>query len=443
MNRSSKPSSSSKCPTCNAPTKRSDIRIIFTTNVVAVDTQQLEAMEASLRVAKSAQVAAESQFSQLSSTITALQAELVWTQQKLKDSQDLLRKERILYRSEEKSSIKRFKSIRNGILEFKKSIALGAGAGPRCVTFDPYFKYAIASKPSPSNYEKQFAYGVHRLSLADLTSFDFVPLHCSPIKDMRCSPWKDSSILTASLDGAMKLSSLSSKNILASFEIGVPVWSCCYDSLDINIVYAGCSNGSIYGYDLRKISDPICKCAVEENSSFPIHSLAFDSQNNGLLIGSLRGAYFKKDITDSLSSKPAALALPESLKGGNKVSCTSLAFDDGAACGRNFLVSYRQYPLHLPSIHIYDTFLLDAFEVDNMHGDSFSKQNPTIFYASSGQKTMSRSVVYMSEETDSKAFALLSDEASSSVDLWSLPSYQQENMRGNESQQPQVIQKLP
>lgn len=103
-----------------------------------------------------------------------------------------------------------------------------------------------------------------------------------------------------------------------SFEIGVPVWSCCYDSLDINIVYAGCSNGSIYGYDLRKISDPICKCAVEENSSFPIHSLAFDSQNNGLLIGSLRGAYFKKDITDSLSSKPAALALPESLKGGNK-----------------------------------------------------------------------------------------------------------------------------
>lgn len=128
MNRSSKPSSSSKCPTCNAPTKRSDIRIIFTTNVVAVDTQQLEAMEASLRVAKSAQVAAESQFSQLSSTITALQAELVWTQQKLKDSQDLLRKERILYRSEEKSSTKRFKSIRNGILEFKKSIALGAGA---------------------------------------------------------------------------------------------------------------------------------------------------------------------------------------------------------------------------------------------------------------------------------------------------------------------------
>ena len=120
---------------------------------------------------------------------------------------------------------KRLKVYPTGTLEFKKSISLGIGSvgvfifpqGPRSVAFDQYFKYAVASKPSPSNYEKQYAHGVYRLSLTDLTSFDFVPLHSSPIKDLRCSPWKDSSILTASLDGKMRLSSLSSKNVLARY----------------------------------------------------------------------------------------------------------------------------------------------------------------------------------------------------------------------------------
>ena len=103
-----------------------------------------------------------------------------------------------------------------------------------------------------------------------------------------------------------------------SFETGAPVWSCCYDQLDINLVYAGCSNGCIYGYDLRRISDPICKYAIEENSSLPIHSLAFDSQSKTLLVGSLGGVFVVKNMDTFSSEKPIALELPKNLRSGNK-----------------------------------------------------------------------------------------------------------------------------
>lgn len=85
----------------------------------------MESLEESLRLAKNAQTSAETQFSQLSSTITALQAELLWTQQKLKDTQELLKKERCSYRSEEKSNNKRIK-MQKKLLEFCKSISLGS-----------------------------------------------------------------------------------------------------------------------------------------------------------------------------------------------------------------------------------------------------------------------------------------------------------------------------
>ena len=131
-----------------------------------------------------------------------------------------------------------------------------------------------------------------------------------------------------------------------------------------------------------------------------------------------------------------------------------MAFDYWTPSNRGFLASYRQYPLHLPSIHIHGIFCafpLDALlpgetEVieDTCSKNSSSKSCPMIFYASSGQKTMSRSVIYTYEGDDSKSMALLSDEASSSVDIWSLPWPRKENVENDtNAQQPRIIQKLP
>lgn len=63
-----------------------------------------------------------------------------------------------------------------------------------------------------------------------------------------------------------------------------------------------------------------------------------------------------------------------------------------------------------------------------------------VLFASSGQKTMSKNVIF-NHESNTDVFALLSDEITSSVDLWSLT--QEDNMDIQISNNPQVIQKLP
>lgn len=98
-----------------------------------------------------------------------------------------------------------------------------------------------------------------------------------------------------------------------SFDIKNPVWSCCYDLLDMNLIYAGCSNGNVYGYDLRKISDPVYK--YSETNALPIHSLMFDSRTSNLLIGSLNGI---SSISCPTTEKYSSLRVPENICSGKR-----------------------------------------------------------------------------------------------------------------------------
>jgi hypothetical protein len=106
--------------------------------------------------------------------------------------------------------------------------------------------------------------------------------------------------------------------VIFSYQFDSPVWSCCYDAKDINIVYCGLSNSTICVLDLRNTKGP-------DGKKFPVHSLVYvPSDSPYLLAASLGGVssvalnvtsestsfhdkstvkYFNTDLDDSMRGK--------------------------------------------------------------------------------------------------------------------------------------------
>jgi hypothetical protein len=76
----------SKCPQCNAPAKKSDVRILFTKSVVTMDSDEKEKLAGEIQSERRLRLDAESRETQLQMTNQMLKSELEWTQNKLKEA---------------------------------------------------------------------------------------------------------------------------------------------------------------------------------------------------------------------------------------------------------------------------------------------------------------------------------------------------------------------
>lgn len=67
-----------------------------------------------------------------------------------------------------------------------------------------------------SSSKKSSQYGITKFSSLDPRHQEFVELHSRDIRDMKCSPFNDTSLLTASLDKTLKIVNTKTNNIVVS-----------------------------------------------------------------------------------------------------------------------------------------------------------------------------------------------------------------------------------
>eukprot|EP00727_Mastigamoeba_balamuthi_P007673 m51a1_g3526 putative e3 ubiquitin-protein ligase rfwd3 (485) ;mRNA; r:932139-934236 len=99
--------------------------------------------------------------------------------------------------------------------------------------------------------------GLTKISLHDYTRAIRIPrIHASAIRDVQPELGPGGLVLTVSHDKTAKLTSLKTDNSVASFDLGLPLWSCAWDPSGPSPYFCcGRADGSVCLCDLRVASD--------------------------------------------------------------------------------------------------------------------------------------------------------------------------------------------
>jgi len=183
----------------------------------------------------------------------------------------------------------------------------------RLVEYDPQGKqYIVAGAGSNSH-------GICKVSVLDSWQTLWVPLHQQLIKAMSIN--SESLLLTTSFDRTLKLSSLHNNNVLLSYGLPCPGWSCGFDKDNSERCWAGLANGSVQLFDIRMTRGPLAQGKV---SSTPIHAIA-SLGGDKLGISSLDGLRILKIA--HLNEAEETVSFVDAY--ANRIpSCCPFAFDD-------------------------------------------------------------------------------------------------------------------
>ncbi|XP_021892693.1 E3 ubiquitin-protein ligase RFWD3 isoform X2 [Carica papaya] len=105
-----------------------------------------------------------------------------------------------------------------------------------------------------------------------------------PIKDLHISPSSSGLALFASMGKKLSVISMESNNIVLSYHLPVPAWSCSWDLNNSHHIYAGLQNGSLWVFDMRQTTGAME--SLNGLSSNPIHTVHPLLQNSALSAGS-------------------------------------------------------------------------------------------------------------------------------------------------------------
>lgn len=372
-----------KCPTCNAPAVKRDIRPIFATKVIAVDTQELESARSEANELKGKR----DQLVQEKARYEILYSSVLMQNKQYQEEIDRLKKEIGMLKYTFGESMKANDSNgsgsggsnRNGVNEIglnhplfaqtnvpKRFVKLwhvtlgNPGDTARVMAFDPFHGVLHISRSSDNNTH----HGIYTVNLSDRTHNKYLAgIHTKLIRDIKIFPASDKGlVLTVAVDRTMKLTNVvGSGSIVWSKELPSPGWSCCYQILESanadgsvrrqRRVFAGLANNSIAYFNidagLSESNSNENGNGSSENNSFNagilnscgetggpgkgIHSLHYVSLTidnvvlEGLLGASLGGVFFwrRKSVQEQDSEQWDCFALEFSVPPG--FSCSSLS----------------------------------------------------------------------------------------------------------------------
>ncbi|RLW01320.1 hypothetical protein DV515_00008190 [Chloebia gouldiae] len=269
----------------------------------------------------------------------------------------------------------------------------------------------VVSQPSPQSTFIP-GYGVKMMSLANLKSSQYIPIHSKQIRGLAFGTRADGLLLSAALDNTLKLTSLATNTVVQTYNAGRPVWSCCWCLDDTNYVYAGLVNGSIMIYDLRDTNSHVQEL-VPQKSRCPMVSLSYlprmasaSLPYGGLLAGTLEGACFWEQKAGN-SYRPHHLPLEP---GG----CIDLQTEINT---RHCLATYRPGKNN-PCMHCV-MMELSCSPLTEGSEDVVCSSNPVqTFSAGPTCKLLTKSAIFQSPEDDGSVFVCAGDEASNSALLW-------------------------
>ncbi|KAF2978881.1 hypothetical protein EK904_006131, partial [Melospiza melodia maxima] len=358
-----------KCPQCNKKAKRSDIVVLYARTLKALDTSEQERMRSSLEKEQ----------------MLRRQAELESAQSRLQ-----------------------LQVLTDECSKLRKQVQAG---NCRVMAYCDSLGCLVVSQPSPQSTFIPGC-GVKMMSLANLKSSQYIPIHSKQIRGLAFGTRADGLLLSAALDNTLKLTSLATNTVVQTYNTGRPVWSCCWCLDDTNYVYAGLVNGSIMIYDLRDTNSHVQEL-VPQKSRCPMVSLSYlprmasaSLPYGGLLAGTLEGACFWEQRAGN-SYRPHHLALEP---GG----CIDLQTEINT---RHCLATYRPGKnnpcMRCVMMELTCTPLTEGSE------DVVCSSNPVqTFSAGPTCKLLTKNAIFQSPEDDGSVFVCAGDEASNSALLW-------------------------
>lgn len=98
-----------------------------------------------------------------------------------------------------------------------------------------------------------------------------LPVHTKAVKDLHFSPSAGKNVLFASLGKKLSILSMESNNIVLTYNLPGPAWSCSWDLNSPHHVYAGLQNGMLLMFDIRQTANPVE--SMNGLSSHPVHTI--------------------------------------------------------------------------------------------------------------------------------------------------------------------------
>ncbi|NXU84761.1 RFWD3 ligase, partial [Xiphorhynchus elegans] len=405
-----------KCPQCNKKAKRSDIVVLYARTLKALDTSEQERMRSSLEKEQMLRRQAELESAQSRLQLQVLTDECSKLRKQVQELKALVAQHNVSASQQPGSSrtclpgsLPCSQSQRKYHLE--KVFLVSQTGNCRVMAYCDSMSCLVVSQPSPQSTFIPGC-GVKMLSLANLKSSQYVPIHSKQIRGLAFGTRADGLLLSAALDGTLRLTSLATNTVVQTYNAGRPVWSCCWCLDDTNYVYAGLVNGSIMIYDLRDTNSHVQEL-VPQKSRCPMVSLSYlprmasaSLPYGGILAGTLEGACFWEQKAGN-SYRPHHLPLEP---GG----CIDIQTEIHT---RHCLATYRPGKNN-PCVRCV-MMELTCSPLREASEDVVCSSNPVqTFSAGPTCKLLIKNAIFQSPEDDGSVFVCAGDEASSSALLW-------------------------
>ncbi|NXG22677.1 RFWD3 ligase, partial [Grallaria varia] len=405
-----------KCPQCNKKAKRSDIVVLYARTLKALDTSEQERMRSSLEKEQMLRRQAELESAQSRLQLQVLTDECSKLRKQVQELKALVAQHNTSTSQQPGSSrtclpgsLPSSQSQRKYHLE--KVFLVSQTGNCRVMAYCDSMSCLVVSQPSPQSTFIPGC-GVKMMSLANLKSSQYVPIHSKQIRGLAFGTRADGLLLSAALDGTLKLTSLATNTVVQTYNAGRPVWSCCWCLDDTNYVYAGLVNGSIMIYDLRDTNSHVQEL-VPQKSRCPMVSLSYlprmasaSLPYGGILAGTLEGACFWEQKAGN-SYRPHHLPLEP---GG----CIDIQTEINT---RHCLATYRPGKNN-PCVRCV-MMELTCSPLTEASEDVVCSSNPVqTFSAGPTCKLLTKNAIFQSPEDDGSVFVCAGDEASNSALLW-------------------------
>ncbi|KAI9256549.1 hypothetical protein BDA99DRAFT_141390 [Phascolomyces articulosus] len=384
-----------RCPNCgqNGPIlKKADLRRIVITKLIAHDTSDLERIRKELAEAKKAIDEKTKEImslkghikllnqSQSAKDLEALQSKIVALSSTRLNNESLKEEEK-----EEKKKIREFYSYPLEYQQQGRSLAISA-----------MDEMAVISVGNANT-----GFGLQRISLRDIQSVDYFPNHKKMIRDVKCSPFQQSLVLSTGLDNKLALTCVRNKHIIQAYGLETPGWSCDFDEIDSNLLYCGLANNAVLVYDIRNTKNYLHRLRPPNTTgNFPIHSLAVTTKadhNDGarMILCSNTVGSFLWELNVAASSEDQE---PEF----HPLSCTqhegykpySLSYDHGA---QTILISSRRLPAMNGGGTFHSLYQLNKEQIQENEGQV---ERMWSFESSYPQIQMSRTYHYVGDQSE-------------------------------------------
>ncbi|KAF9962892.1 RING finger and WD repeat domain-containing protein 3 [Mortierella alpina] len=374
-----------KCPECNHPAKRKDVRRIWSKSVVVLDTVEKEEAYSRVKKEQELRMRCEKDLAHSRMAYEMLKAEMTKLQKKCDRQRALKRRyrlevQRLKLTNPETDIVKKF------AYQPLRTIPVSASS----TGMAHYLSYRPDEEMLVCSRQINTRHGIAKVSMRDYSNNlnDFIPIHTQAIRDVQCynvDPFANKSlVLTASMDKTLKISSTASQQVVLTYDLQAPVWSCCWSRTNPFTVYCSVKGKQtgILTLDLRNTKAPV---AVFSQPSLighsPIHSMSHigpsqSQAREAILCGNLEGAFIYNFDSDSpfgsLSQDSITSGSQGSVSGQHVgesaeprrvplrlqgASCSSVSFDP---VSRHWMASYKFLGSPFTQ-HIRGTLEIDTF----------------------------------------------------------------------------------